>query len=723
MYKFDNKCLSDKDMFFSLCQMARQVDSAVVIVNPKKGYSIDYVNHVFTRMTEYSEFEMTNAKLSILHGPLTDMLNEEAIQNSFENGLPFNTSSLYYRKDGSAFWNDVQTIPMRNQEGELQFCVLVMKDVTETMNIEALIELERDVYFNLENGTQLDDVLGDICKKVSSTFGKKCYCSIVFFNSIDQTISFYGQFAEQLTAMRQHLLSGNYSGEQLFLKQPIIIKDIQDSPFNDLYKQLLMENNIQSFWSQPILSTEGIVTGLFTMYFEQEAEPQAVDFKYLNRVAPIVTLAVKYVEQQNEIVRLAYYDEATGLINIEKFKRIMNRYVATGCEGHLYIIEPGEYQKIIELYGRHGGDEILRQIACRLQNLSMFEDSVIAKYTNSNLIVATRKTIEELNISQVEIDAILSEPYYVDNKEVYLTLKLGTSNFSAEVPFSKAILQADTALCHALKVTGTVIKKFDKQQVAIVQEEMNIFAQISKGLKNSEFFPVLQPKVNIQTGEIVGFEALARWNSPYIGFISPAQFIPVAENSGNIYKVDRQIFKKVLQWQKQRLQEGLTLYPVSVNISPRYFYNPTFVESSIELIRAFGIEPKYIIFEITESIELVNMRRAKKIINELHNYGIATSIDDFGVGYSSLGYLQELPFKEIKIDKSFVDNLAEPRMNAVIKTIVDLSHNLRMTTVAEGIETEEQHKELMRIGCITGQGYYYYKPMPIEEVNQLLATK
>lgn len=144
------------------------------------------------------------------------------------------------------------------------------------------------------------------------------------------------------------------------------------------------------------------------------------------------------------------------------------------------------------------------------------------------------------------------------------------------------------------------------------------------------------------------------------------------------------------------------------------------MESSIALIESYKIDPKFIKFEITESVELEDVLRAKKIIDELQQIGIETSIDDFGVGYSSLSYLQELPFKEIKIDKSFVDDLANPRMNAVIKTIIQLSDNLNMVSVAEGIETEEQHLELKRLGCQVGQGYYYYKPMPTKQINELL---
>ncbi|MER1956420.1 MAG: EAL domain-containing protein [Solibacillus sp.] len=721
MNEFDNRSLSDAEMYFWLCQMARQLDVAAVIVNIKKGCTIDFVNHVFSQMTEYSEYDMNGATLAKLHGPSSDLLNEEAIQESIENGLTFKTSSLHYRKDGSTFWNEVNNLPMRNQLGELQYSLILMKDATEAMNVESLIELERDVFFSLENGTAVEQVLNNICSTVGATFGKKCVCSIALVDEHNRLKRVYGDLAsERNTFPEEFFLIGLTYREQQLIKKPVILNNLHESDYQQIFAPLLEKYPFFSMWSQPILNTEGTVIGLFTIYFEQAIEPKAADFKFLNRIAPIITLAVKYFEQKNAIHQLAYQDVATGLKNFEHFKSSMMALIAHGCEGYLYIIEPGEYQNIVDLHGRQGGDEILRQLACRLQNLSTYDDSVIARYTNSSIIVASRQSFKEINIPQQEKDELLFEPYYIHEKETYVTLKVGKSAFNKYEPFMEAIRQADTALSNALKATGTVVKKFEQSHLESVEEEMNILVHIAKGLKNDEFFPMLQPKVNIATGEIESFEALARWISAEIGFVSPALFIPIAENTGNIYKIDREILRKVLQWQQNRMELGRKLYQVSVNISPTHFYHPGFVESAVALIESYQVNPKYIKFEITESVELDNVKRAKKIINELKTYGIDTSIDDFGVGYSSLSYLQELPFEEIKIDKSFVDYLADSRMNAVVKTIIQLSKNLNMVSVAEGIETEEQHEELKRLGCQTGQGYYYYRPMPLDDIDKLL---
>ncbi|ATP42464.1 PAS domain S-box protein [Solibacillus sp. R5-41] len=724
MYKYYNQNFDKDDMYFWLCQMARQFDSAVVVINPAKDNVIDFVNHVFTRMTEYSDLELIGRKLNILHGPLTDVLNEEAIQECIENGLSFKTSSFHYRKNGSVFWNEVTILPLKDLNGVLQYCLLMMNDVTDTMNVETLVELEKAVFFSLEKGDSIDYVLGEICNHVKETFRKQCYCTILLLNENRKVKNIHGDLSKILKESDYQAFfigSENRDYASSFDKHATFIKNIKTTKYYEEFKSLIDEKNIVSYWSQPIFNKEEEIIGLFMIYSDQEMDPQATDYKLINNIAPIITLAVNYYKQKNAIHSLAFFDSATGLSNFEGFKtKMMNQWDANRDDGYVYIVEPGEYQKIVDLYGRKGGDEILKKIATRLQSVLSSHEIHVARYTNSAIIIASKLKIRELQFKQSELDQLIFEPYCIDKKEVFVTLKVGTSKFCQETSIHQAIRQADTALSNALKSVGTVIKKFEVEQVETVAKEMNVLANIAMGLRKNEFVPMLQPKVDIQTGEIDSFEALARWISPKLGFVSPALFIPVAENTGNITKIDRAIFKKVLEWQKRRKDADLTMYQVSVNISPSHFYHPTFVENSIEIIEKYGIDPKYIKFEITESIELDNVRRAKKIINDLKEYGIATSIDDFGVGYSSLSYLRELPFEEIKIDKSFVDNLADPRMNAVIRTIIHLSRNLNMRCVAEGIETEEQHKELQQLGCNSGQGYYYYKPMPLQEVDELL---
>lgn len=239
-------------------------------------------------------------------------------------------------------------------------------------------------------------------------------------------------------------------------------------------------------------------------------------------------------------------------------------------------------------------------------------------------------------------------------------------------------------------------------------------------MKNSKSF--LQPKINFQTIEVEGFEALSRWNSSKLGFISPVKYIPIAEQTGKIKAIDLLNFKQILVWLQNRINENKKILPIALNISPDHFYDPDFLQNIRDIFYQYNVPPHYIKLEVTESIELVDFKKAKEILNQLRLMGIECSIDDFGIGFSSLSYLPQLPFSEIKIDRSFVSAMNEPGMYAIVQTIIQLAKNIQMRPVAEGIETEEQLAMLQQLGCPAGQGYYFYKPMSITEAEQLLDT-
>lgn len=720
MYKIVNLQQQRNHLYFGLCQIAKQLDAGIVIIDPHQDYTIVYANQVFSEMTEYREYELVGVKFAMLEGPLTNC--KQVILEGFYNNQPIKTSIFHYRKDGTAYWHELTCIPISDAEGVVQFHYITSQDVTDYVNMEALVMLEREVYADIEHGDELSTIFEHICKHVEVTFQKKCHCSISLFNGTQLNVVASGSLPIEFKNILHNMDISQYINNEktaLFLKQEVVMKDIGKSPYWSQHVDLIYRYNIASTWSQPIFSTVGEVVGLFSMYFEGNVEPCPLDYKFLNRVAPIVTLALKYYDQKNKILQLAYFDSHTGLSNIELFKKELFQQSEKGLNGSIYIIEPGEYQNIVDIYGRQGGDELLRQLGVRLKSLDIFKKGILARYTSSAVIIATEHNSTG-DFQGTEAEKGLFEPYQIADNQVNLTFKIGTSNFGEDISIEDSIQRADTALSAALKCVGTVIKQYDKTQITTIQKEMKLISSISNALKNKEFTPVLQPKVNIQTGRIESFEALARWISKDLGFISPAVFISVAESTGNIHKVDRAILKKILAWQQARIAAGKKMFQVAINISPSHFYHPTFVEDTIGLIESYGVNPCYLKFEITESIELEDMIRAKKIICDLKKHGISTSIDDFGVGYSSLSYLQQLPFDEIKIDKSFIDNLAEPRMNAVVKTIIQLSADLQMTSVAEGIETEEQHQELLALGCHIGQGYYYYKPLSLHEVDRLL---
>ncbi|HSO56724.1 MAG TPA: EAL domain-containing protein, partial [Paenisporosarcina sp.] len=214
-----------------------------------------------------------------------------------------------------------------------------------------------------------------------------------------------------------------------------------------------------------------------------------------------------------------------------------------------------------------------------------------------------------------------------------------------------------------------------------------------------------------------------RWHSPELGQVPPDVFIPAAENSGKIRAIEQVILFKALTWLQNRKRMGKKILPVAINISTDHFFHPYFVADLRNTVKKFGIPSKYVRIEITESIGLVDFELAKNIFGQLKLAGFESSVDDFGMGFSSLSYLQQLPVSEIKIDRSFISKIENEGTLAIVRTIVQLAANLNMQSIAEGIETVEQLTILRTIGCNCGQGFYFYKPMSFDQMDIILDKK
>lgn len=709
-------------LYFWLCQLAAKVDAGVVILDADT-LVVKYINDHFNRITEYEKEEIIGENITILNGTLTEKKDFEELEEVLKTGNPVKRRLFQYRKNGSGFWSDITAIPFFADKKNVQFYFFVLKDVTEIVQMDTLVQLERKLYLSLEQGYQLSCVFEQICDYVSASFYKPNKCCIFLVEDNRLWVLTQSSIPEEFKNSLNNLDLRRYLVDEKtsrFLREPVLNSNIQEHEGWRHLHSVLKKYGLAASWSQPIKNHAGQTVGIFSMYFEEPIIPRPADYIFLDRLAPIVTLALQYFKQKSEILQLAFYDEKTGLRNSASFEKEMANLREQKRSGIIYIMEATEHQYIVDLYGRAGGDALLKQLAVRLGTIPGFEEAVIARYTSSSIIAAMLTEQPNEEILRPYIDDLTFDPYIIDGKNVSITLKIGAAVFTDEMTGAKAIQHADTALLSASKLPGTIMRFYEESQRQSIEKELEVLTLFAGALKNKEIYPMLQPKVDIQTGKIVGFEALARWETAELGFVSPDIFIPLGEKTGNIHKVDRTILKAVLAWQRKRKKQGKRLFPVAVNISANHFYYPRFVENIEKLIKEYEVEPKYLILEITESNELENVSCAKRNICKLRDIGIATSMDDFGVGYSSLSYLQELPFEEIKIDKSFTDSIAEPRMYAVVKTIIQLAADLDMKSVAEGVETKAQHEELKKIGCTIGQGYYYYKPMKLEEVNSLL---
>ncbi|KGR74573.1 GGDEF domain-containing phosphodiesterase [Ureibacillus sinduriensis] len=713
--------LTKNELLPFLCNISEQFHIGMAIISLEKSdFPFVYVNQAFTTLTGYLQTELIGKNFDVLTGVKTSMEHNGELFFNFDRRQPFEVNMIHYQKDGCAFWNHIFCQPIVDRDGLASYALIHCMDITEQMLSKMLSKLEHEVYIDLEENGELNNILQLITEKVEQYYIRDIFCAIHVVDHERNLVAIAsGSLPLSLIQAMNHLeMSGSATG---YNDSVIYINDLSSKNIDS--NNLIKKYNLSSCWSKPIFTNEKNLLGYFSIYIKEEMQLRQVDIEFLKKLSPIVALSMKYVKQKQELKKLAFFDMTTGIPNYNNFYTNLAMWVDKKIVGSLLIIQPNEYSSIVDLYGRKSGDELIGQIVNRFLSINNLNSDVIyGRFSTTSVILGVKQSnVENLDHFINEILQITSTPFTIADRDIFITLRIGVSYFNEHLTIDESIRRADTALTNS-RLQNSLVSYFEMGTDEIIQRELNILNQLQFGIKNEEFTVYLQPKINLNTDEIEGFEALARWHSPVLGPVSPAEFIPIAEKSGKINEVDILILRKVLKFQNIRLSKGLKMVPIAVNISPVHFYSESFMKDFLSLVEKYQITPDYIKIEVTESVELFDFKKAKDILLELKKLGYESSIDDFGVGFSSLSYLQQLPFSEIKIDRSFINDINNSDMHAVVQTIVLLAEKLRMHVVAEGIETAEQYSILQKMGCKSGQGYYFHKPMPLEEAENLLDT-
>ncbi|MEG0471427.1 MAG: EAL domain-containing protein [Solibacillus sp.] len=710
--------LSRDNLLIWLKSFSDQLSKGTMILDfHEKSLPMLHINQDFLQLTGYNKETLIGQNISIFNGQKTNLDIYNDLLHSLTCGISTKYTLLHYSKSGSAFWNKIIVHPIRDENNTVQYLLLTCEDHTELELNKMLSKLEHEVYAEIDNGDNLQSILTLISEKIESYYIRNVYCTIHLIeqqNSIKSigSNSLPLHIIEQLEILEVAPYMG-YNTKAVYLKE----LSLTENSINLFQEHQL--NLVKTSWTKPILTPQQQISGILTLWHQETTELKQDDLNYLNRLALLIQLAINYAEQKLELQRLVFYDIDTNIPNVPYFQKTLKQWIDEGNEGFIALIHPSEFNNLVDLYGRKAGDDLLRQIVERLHQGTATGEEFIARFSNS-IIIAKKIPIPTLVTDQSRIQTLTKEPYFINGHESYVTLKIGLSYFNQASIVEDCIHQVDIALTKARSINGTNIALFEEDSNKKLAEEMATFNQLVYGIHSGEFTVHLQPKINIKTLEIEGFEALSRWNSHVLGNVSPAIFIPIAEKSGKIKEIDSLNFRTILSWLQKRIFAGKKIYPIAINISPDYFYDSDFLSDIEHIFEQFDVPAKYIQFEVTESIELVDFTKAKDILQQLKKIGIECSIDDFGVGFSSLSYLPHLPFSEIKIDRSFINSMKNPGVYAVVQTIIQLAQNIYMRAIAEGIETEEQLNMLQAMGCPSGQGFYFYKPMPLSEIDKLI---
>ncbi|MBU5638414.1 EAL domain-containing protein [Geomonas sp. Red69] len=443
---------------------------------------------------------------------------------------------------------------------------------------------------------------------------------------------------------------------------------------------------------------------------------------------------------EDQVRSLAYYDSITGLPNRVLFGELLERALTFARRYRkkvaILFLDLDRFKEINDTLGHAVGDDLLREVSERLKRCIRGYDSVwqgIGGAADGNPVARLggdefTVIMEDIQDSKGVIAAsqrilqLLSDPFLLDDVEICVTASIGISIYPDDGEDAMTLVKnADTAMYHAKKEGRNNAQFFMQALNDAACERLLLERQLRKALANEEFVLYYQPQIDAGKGRIVGLEALIRWQSPELGFVPPASFIPFAEESGQIMLIDEWVVHAVCRQIAAWSAQGITPPRVAVNLSGCHFLKKSLVEMVGECLQNFGLEGRHLEVELTEGVIMRDVEQATATLAELKGMGVTVSIDDFGTGYSSLSYLRRFPIDTLKIDRSFITGVTKDADGAAIATaIISMATSMRLEIVAEGVETAEQMTFLLDHGCAVMQGYLFCRPVPPEELTPFL---
>ncbi|MFB6362742.1 EAL domain-containing protein [Paenibacillus elgii] len=429
-------------------------------------------------------------------------------------------------------------------------------------------------------------------------------------------------------------------------------------------------------------------------------------------------------QAERRINDLAYRDDLTGMPNRRYLLETLNVLTEAeeGTERALLVIDIDRFKLINDSIGQKQGDRLLRQLSDRLYHAAG-EDKVIARIGSDEfavLLCGIAGGESEAAVEALRLHERLQRPFTLGAHKVYLSLTIGYAVQPVSANGEMLLKHADSALFYSKKQGRNRVQAYSSEMDEASEQKLALENGLRLALERNEFEVHYQPQVNMQ-GRVIGAEALVRWRHPEQGLVSPGLFIPVAEESGLIHRIGECVLRMACRQNKLWQEAGFQPMPVSVNLSNKQFEQPHLIESIREALQESGLEPKYLDLEITESMMAADANNAETTLRRLKQIGVQVSMDDFGTGYSSLSYLNRFPIDKLKIDQSFVRDIAYGSSGAsIVATIVAMAHHLGLQVIAEGVETQEQIDFLRDKKCDLVQGYYYSRPLPPDEFERFL---
>lgn len=433
---------------------------------------------------------------------------------------------------------------------------------------------------------------------------------------------------------------------------------------------------------------------------------------------------------EHEIMHMVHHDTLTGLPNRRLFMDIINIEAAQARRNRrkfaVLFLDIDRFKDINDTFGHDAGDELLKEVSRRVRS-GIRESDALARIGGDefNIILSDIARPEDITLIAQKIMGSFKEPFLIEGYRLRVTTSIGISIYPDDSEDIHTLFRfADIAMYHAKERGRNVFQFYDPEINIQSIERLKFENYLRQTIARGELAVHYQPQIEISTGRLVAAEALVRWTHPQLGTLESKQFVPVAESIGLITAIDEWVLKTACAQFKAWIDAGYDHLCIAVNLSSRIFQNENFVEIISGILDETGLPPDRLEVEITETVAMHDIEHTIVLLKELSRRGIGIAIDDFGTGYSSLNYLKKLPIHRLKIDQSFIKDIAsDPDDRAIIMAVTAMAHNMKLSVIAEGVETEEQLSFLSEAHCDEAQGYFLNKPLPAEKFAELIAAR
>jgi diguanylate cyclase (GGDEF)-like protein len=479
---------------------------------------------------------------------------------------------------------------------------------------------------------------------------------------------------------------------------------------------------------------DGQLAAILTVVYGSRAAVSVEDREVLRELADRVAVALSNAAWEEKLQHLAYHDPLTGLPNrlllTDRLGQALARARRSGGSVAVIFIDLDRFKTVNDSLGHSVGDVLLRHIA-RVLGAELRAEDTLARMGGDEFVALvtdlTRGRTGSSDAASIarKLQAAVASPWRTEGREIRATASLGIALSPDDGTQPETLLKsADAAMYHAKSLGRGSYQFYTSALNRQALERLDMEADLHRALENGEFRVYFQPKVDVAKRRIRGLEALLRWEHPRQGLIAPGKFIELAEETGIIIAIGRWVLHEALRLGRELARLGFEDLTLAVNVSPRQFREPGLTDQVRDALTASGFVPQRLELEITEGSAVENVDRALNVLEGFRELGARISIDDFGVGYASLSYMKLFPVDTLKIDRSFVTNLGtEPKDTAIVVAAIRLAHQLGLTIVAEGVETEQQLGHLQSCACDQAQGYLFSRPLPFDDLVALLSRE